>query len=245
MIFYFTGTGNSLYAAKKLLGDGEALISMASAADKKEYRYTAADGEKIGFIFPVYCFTLNDVVLDFVRHLELEGASYVYAVITCGGSIGNAGGFLRAELKKRGIHLDGVYPLLMPDNTVFFYDIAPENETRERLDRAESELEKIRGSIESRQITRAGWSIPSRAMRPVYHLIARTNSFHVTDKCVGCGMCARNCPDHAIEMKDKKPVWVKPRCTKCSACINRCPVQAIQYGRGTEKRLRYVNPYMK
>lgn len=37
MIFYFTGTGNSLYAAKKLLVDGERLINIAEAIKNIEY----------------------------------------------------------------------------------------------------------------------------------------------------------------------------------------------------------------
>lgn len=34
MIFYFSGTGNSQYAAGKLLADGETLVSMAEVVQK-------------------------------------------------------------------------------------------------------------------------------------------------------------------------------------------------------------------
>lgn len=60
--------------------------------------------------------------------------------------------------------------------------------------------------------------------------------------CTGCGMCARSCPEAAIELVDGKPVWKKEKCAQCLACINRCPARAIQYGEKTKKQGRYVHP---
>ena len=48
MIFYFTGTGNSLYAAQKLADDGEKIISIVDALRSKAYHYTLNVGEKLG-----------------------------------------------------------------------------------------------------------------------------------------------------------------------------------------------------
>ena len=69
MIFYFTGTGNSLMAAKAVAEENEQLIDIAKARKGGKYSFGIKDGERIGFVFPVYCYTLNDVVLDFVRRL--------------------------------------------------------------------------------------------------------------------------------------------------------------------------------
>ena len=41
---------------------------------------------------------------------------------------------------------------------------------------------------------------------------------------------------------DMVPVWVEDQCALCYGCINGCPAQAIQYGKGTEKHGRYMNP---
>ena len=54
MIFYFTGTGNSLFAAKALADEGEEIISIIDALHSKAFQYTLADNEKLGFVFPVY-----------------------------------------------------------------------------------------------------------------------------------------------------------------------------------------------
>ena len=91
MIFYFTGTGNSLMAAKAVADEDEQLVDMAKARKSCKYDFELKDKERIGFVFPVYCYTLNDVVLDFVRTLNISGEHYVFAIVTCGASIGGTG----------------------------------------------------------------------------------------------------------------------------------------------------------
>lgn len=67
----------------------------------------------------------------------------------------------------------------------------------------------------------------------------QTHHFHVEDSCIGCGLCARNCPVSAIQLQDKKPVWVKEQCVMCLSCLHHCPKFAIQYGSRTKKHGQY------
>lgn len=53
------------------------------------------------------------------------------------------------------------------------------------------------------------------------------------------------CPVKAIEMKNKKPVWVADKCVMCLGCLHRCPVFAINYGNKTQKHGQYINPNVK
>jgi len=50
----------------------------------------------------------------------------------------------------------------------------------------------------------------------------------VTDKCKGCGICAKYCPEGAIEIKDKKATIDYDFCKGCMICATMCPFAAIK-----------------
>lgn len=53
-------------------------------------------------------------------------------------------------------------------------------------------------------------------------------NYFITDKCVGCTKCARNCPVNCIEGKVKeKHIIDTAKCIKCGNCKNVCPVKAV------------------
>ncbi len=246
MIFYFTGTGNSLFAAKALADGDEEVISMTDAAREGAFHYELKENEALGFVFPVYFYTVSDPVLEFVRKLDVKNASYVYAVITCGGSIGPAGGFLKSELARRGLELRRVDSLLVPDGALIFYDIDAPDKLEKRLETAKKELASIREAIGRREAGRiTGSAAAGKAGLAAYHACMGTKKFYADDKCIHCGTCAAICPAGAIVMAEGRPTWAKSKCFKCCGCINRCPVSAIQYGRKTASRGRYVNPVLK
>lgn len=244
MVFYFSGTGNSKYIAQKMAQSMNSELIDMSINRNEKHEYQLQSNESVGFVFPVYYYTINNVVFDFIQNLKITGNGYTYAIVTCGASIGGTDGYLKSELGKRGIRLDHVFPLVMPDNAVFYYNVINQTESKNLLRKSDREFEIILNKIKNQEKSNISSATLSKLFRPIYHAMSGTKKFSVTDKCISCGKCEKNCPANAIEMKNGIPVWSKTHCDMCSACINRCPVKAIQYGKGTINRNRYENPYV-
>lgn len=52
--------------------------------------------------------------------------------------------------------------------------------------------------------------------------------YEITDKCIGCGICKRNCPVNCIKGDNKKIHNINVDiCTKCGLCMDLCPIDAI------------------
>ncbi|MBQ9432233.1 MAG: 4Fe-4S binding protein [Kiritimatiellae bacterium] len=47
------------------------------------------------------------------------------------------------------------------------------------------------------------------------------------DLCVGCGLCASNCPVEAIAADGDKYKIDSDKCVDCGACAGNCPSEAI------------------
>ena len=93
MIFYFSATGNSKYAAERIAAaTDDRLIFLRDAIRGRSYRYEVGREERIGFVAPTYFFGLPSILNFFLEKLQLSGYQdqYVYLVLTCGGSTGNA-----------------------------------------------------------------------------------------------------------------------------------------------------------
>lgn len=247
MIFYFSGTGNSLQAAMKVQQENEQIIAIADCVKEKRFHFTLEEGETLGIVCPTYFYGIPTIVHYFLRQLELDGPrpEYSYGLLTCGGSIGGADRMLEEKLAiTQEIFLNAAFSVKMPDNYVLMYDVASEEKQDQTLAEADAALDVIRKRIENREccgiISNKLAVIQTNILYPFYERGRKTEKFWTDDRCVGCGMCAKRCPSGAIEMIDGKPTWVKERCIHCLQCTNRCG--AIQYGKGTVKRGRYVNP---
>lgn len=48
-----------------------------------------------------------------------------------------------------------------------------------------------------------------------------------TEKCIGCGLCEKDCVTQIISMKDDKAVCSQENCIECYHCIAICPTNAV------------------
>lgn len=237
MIFYFSGTGNSEWVAKKVackIGDSAVDICRLSGVPAID------DGERTGFVFPVHAWGIPEPVKEFAAKLKRNDA-FAFGICTCGEDAG-----LTMKKFSRIYRLDSAYSLSMPNNYIIGSDLEPEAEVRTKLSNAAREIDRICSEIVAGEkvyrvnegrlarlksgIVNEGFNKFARSAKPFYS---------DGDKCNGCGLCAAECPSSSITMIGGRPVW-SDKCYLCLRCINSCPQGAIQYGKKTVGRRRYT-----
>jgi ferredoxin len=248
LIYYFTGTGNSLAAAKKIAaapGDCE-LVSIASLKDT--LGTVTPDAERVGIVCPVYFSGLPLMVEEFSGRLDLSRTRYAFGVVTFGGS-GSAPALRQLDrlLRKHGRGLDAGYSVKMPGNYIFMYGSPAGKNQVDLLASADSQIAGMLPAIERCEHRDLPWSVFGWLLHAVAypwfvsHAHTEDRKFSVSDACTSCGTCTQVCPAGNIELVGGRPVW-QHRCEVCCACIHLCPPQAIQAGSKTPGRQRYRNP---
>ncbi len=251
MIFYFSATGNSKHVAEGLLEEGEQLVPIAQALDKKQPSYRVSD-ERVGIVSPTYDWTLPSVVSEFLEGLTLQfdERPYLYYVATYGTTSGAAAAMANHIMGEKGLPFDACFDVKMPDTWTPIFDLSDPEQVQRTLEGSEREIgelkAQVRAKVTGRHMALITPYFTGEIGRALYNGITRnTSNLTVTDACVGCGLCARKCPVHAIKMENRRPVWVKKKCAMCLGCLHRCPKFAIQCGRSTSAHGQYVNPYTK
>ncbi|MPM71616.1 hypothetical protein SDC9_118584 [bioreactor metagenome] len=248
-IYFFSGTGNSMYVALELAKRTDAQVK--ALLKEKNFGQEGA----VGFVFPVYMNGVPKPVESFIDKSDFSKVSYLYAVMTHGGVPGRPEHHMNQILSKKNRCLDDCHNLKMINNTPkgvapkFLMHLDWEEEiTREKIDDmiccADAEIEKISVKINNRsaefkeEVT-LGTNKPSFMNKLLWKIKSSPKlTFHVDDTCTGCGICETVCLSQRIKV-DKKPIWVKDECYYCYACFNFCPQQAIYVKHYAKKKGRY------
>lgn len=245
MIFYFSGTGNSEHVATALsTHTSEKRISMSEATLSGNETFSVMPGERIGFVFPVYWYSMPTLVERFIRQINITWTEepYVYSVVTYGMAAGHVMTGLAQTLEQKGLTLSGRFGVRMVDNYIIASPMPSEEKQQEINLAAEADIQAFANRIARKEKATSLRKGPLAVVTPLtgyaYRRTDHTKKFRSTDACSGCGLCLRHCPCGAIRINDGRPVWAGP-CTFCLKCLHACPNEAIQYGRSTNQRKKY------
>jgi ferredoxin len=255
MIFYFSGTGNTRWAAQKVAeATGDRLLFIPDEL-KGDCSYSLVPHEPVGFCFPVHGWQPPHIVREFIRRLKLTSSfplkvHFCYALVTCGDSIGRTMNILSKELATIGLGLNSCFSLIMPESYVclpFMYTDTPARE-REKIEKATADLEQyseliVKHTRNERHIRRGltPWTF-SHVFGAYFNAkMISDRKFTVdADSCIHCGRCQKSCPVGDVTLVDGLPQWHHDgSCTNCLACYHYCPQHAINYGNITRKRGQY------
>ena len=235
MIFYFSGTGNTKWAASKLASaTHEDLISIAPYMRADDSSHTLAEpfilkeNERLGFVFPVHGWRVPKLVREFIGRMKVQRAEsdaagslpFAYCVCTAGDSIGltienlNQTISQNPSLQALGItEVSSSYSLIMPESYVGlpFMDVDPKEKEIWKKSKSAQKLAVICEEIFDRK-------------EGVSRLVKGPIPWFFT-KVVG-GFFEN------VLITDKRFHVEKDKCVKCGICANVCPVGDIKGGHG-------------
>lgn len=269
-IYYFSGTGNSLYVARELqnrIPEVE-LIPIVSLLDRDVIK---TSGKTVGLVFPVHALTIPIAVKRFLKKIDPASAEYIFAIATRGGTVFRGFNKIDKLLKKKNKHLNSQFILNMCHNE------APRSE-RNYIVPSKSDILQIETTVfkkihqisnviktQSSFLEKDANIIIKSSSNPIIgflieklvvfamdisEYIGGANYFYHDDKCNGCGICEKVCLSGKIKMEGEKPVWQRNIfCYMCFACLNYCPKQSVQIKNipgvksYTTENGRYPHPY--
>ncbi|KAB3525438.1 EFR1 family ferrodoxin [Alkaliphilus serpentinus] len=249
LVYYFSGTGNSYYAAKIISQQlGATLLPVLSLKKGDSIK-----ADFLCFVFPIYDFKAPKKVLETIENLSEVQANSIVAIATYGVALSKALYNFNEVLEKKGAGLSQGYGIKFPHNAVGSISLS-QSEISSRLNKAEEKLTQIVYSIKNQEYSTIEKTSLFEDMTiikqmPVllkflYILLtkgANSLKFNTTKDCTSCGQCVKICPVDNIQLKGSLPVF-GDNCTSCFACIQWCPQHSIHMGKYSFKEI-YIQPY--
>lgn len=250
MIFYFSGCGNSRFIAKHLAQElNEKLIFIPDAARNKQFNYTLADNERLGFIFPIYSWQPPRLVIEFVNQLHFATRpNYVWMAATCGDNGGYADQVFQKLLKECGLPLHADFCFVMPNTYInmSFMNIDKPELAQHKIEQAKVHLTTVAKTIahneQAHEMRRGIFpKFKTYTIGKNFYRWVSDEPFSSNNACISCGLCTTVCPLQNISLENGRPRW-HGHCTNCDACYHHCPQHAIQFGKASKGKGQYHFP---
>jgi len=244
-ICYFTGTGNSWWAARRLADmagkDGLTARVRPVTASWEPKEFSPAHHDLLGFAYPTHGFCLPWRMLKFFLALPRCRARFFlinnragmkFGRVFTPGISGLAVLLPLLILILKGYRPVGALPLDTPSNWVAVHPGLSPGAVTAIMERRERDLEKLwkkmsggHGSFPFKFWVMLPLDILVSPVSVGYMAFGRfllTATYFADAGCDGCGLCASQCPVGAIRIIRGRPLWTI-RCESCMRCLNVCP----------------------
>lgn len=250
-IYYFSGTGNALSAARWISENGkkkEINTSLQSIENIKEFHIEQPGGRSlIAFSYPTHGLAPPWLMLKFLWKFPfISGADVMFVNTKAGAKLGK---FYLPGMTglaqwlpififwSRGFKVKGSLPLDMPHSWTSFFPPNLKRSSIKLTARCHDIVDKMctRVFAGGRYFRYTVWTqlwfdTAVSWIAPLYIFLGRfflAKTLFASSGCNNCRICEIYCPVNAIEIRNGMPYW-KYNCESCMRCMNICPKRAIQ-----------------
>ena len=231
---FLSGSGNTKHIVTLLfneLGENGKIVPIESPEVNE-----ALKAEELLIAYPTQFSNIPYLVRDFInKHQNEWKGKKIFLITTMGLFAGDGTGCAARLLKKYGAEITGGLQIVMPDSIGDCKALKKSKEQNKAIiEKADKRI------VEAAKQMRAG-KYPKEGLSFAAHMAGlfgqrlwfynKTTGYKDNvkidpSKCIGCGICAKNCPTQNIKIVDGKAV-ASSKCTMCYRCINHCPKQAM------------------
>jgi len=249
-LFVYSGSGNSLWAARQIADAIKDNASIAPMRANARERTAFTEVNRVGFVFPVHMWGVPRHVRKFIQKIELPQETTCFAIALHAGQIARTLIELGELLNAKGVQLKSGFELRTPSNYTPFGGPGNADKVRGILDAAQRRLrEEIAPAIESSNLLPVERGnvfqrvLLSKVVNPlgVSQLGQMGKRFFADSRCTKCGLCVKICPANNIRWIDGQ-LRFGGRCEQCMACLQWCPQEAIQCSSRSHQTARYHHP---
>jgi NAD-dependent dihydropyrimidine dehydrogenase PreA subunit len=239
IIYTFSGTGNTMLAAKSIkkeLSMLDIIADIVEISNPYQLDKQPSDYDIVGIGYPIHAFNCPKIVIDFIKSLSISEKKYTFVFKTSGEpfKFNYASSYiLKRALIKEGLDINTEMHILMPYNIVFRYKdelvkqmlkymYAMTKVLAIKISKAEQDMRKfnIRQIILS-YVFRIQWG----------GAILNGRIYCINKKrCTDCDLCVKNCPSKNIYRDKNNKIKFDSACTMCMRCAMDCPENAINIG---------------
>lgn len=231
-IYYFSGTGNSLFVARAIAEKTNGTLIPIPRVLEKESITVEAD--TVGIIFPCYLAELYGIPLiveRFVDKLENISSKYIFAVCTCGGlesvnalpTLKNLGKLVKSRRGELAAEFSVKLPMNNLDYPTIFIDQNQEKMFKKSVDKIEVICQHVISKKKSKPVLKSLFNL---CMTPLYSVLKFAYIAHLKKM-------SKEPKDTKLKYYEMIPltdksIFADDKCVGCGTCTKICPVQNIK-----------------
>jgi len=243
-LYWFSGSGNTLYIARHLAGflEEKGFIIKLIPIESTNPQNMNLD-HTVGLCVPVAEQGTYPLVWNFIKNMPSPSDhnifdTDVFFLDTLMLYSGGIKGPVKKILNRKGYRLLGAIEIIMPNNLMKLKKQPEKDKLKMQKGRVKVEVfaEKlIAGTAEWKDIPLYSDMMGSFSKKDsTWNMFRKYFPLKVDNaKCTRCRLCERICPEKSWRFdKEKNEMnWLKTDCIYCLRCFSYCPAEAITYGK--------------